>query len=112
LGAVHPDTVFILSNLGELLHAQGDLSRAQEIFEQVVAIRRKVLGEAHPDTARSLNSLGSVRRDQGDLLVAQQYYEQSLAIFEACFGPDHPKTQLVQTNLANLNVILVGKMPF
>jgi hypothetical protein len=46
-----------LNNLAVLTQAQGDLARAQPLFERALAIREKVLGPDHPDTARSLDNL-------------------------------------------------------
>jgi hypothetical protein len=39
-----------MNNLALTLYAQGDLPGAREIWEQVMSVRRRVLGEEHPDT--------------------------------------------------------------
>ncbi len=67
LGERHPDTASSLNNLGELLHAQGDLAAARYFTEQALAIRHaRCWASATPTPRRSLNNLGYLLRAQGD----------------------------------------------
>jgi tetratricopeptide (TPR) repeat protein len=70
-----------LNNLAELLRAQGKYDEAEPLYQQSLAIRRKVctihlaasscdhsckvLGEEHPSVAKSLNNLAGLLRAQG-----------------------------------------------
>ena len=82
----------LLSNLGALLDAQGDLAGARPYYERALAVCERVLGPAHPDTANSINNLGYLLRAQGDLAGARPYYERALAVCERVLGPAHPDT--------------------
>jgi hypothetical protein len=42
-----------MNNLAGTLHAQGELTGARELQEQVLAAFQRVLGDEHPDTTGS-----------------------------------------------------------
>src|SRR5262249_3206159 len=69
-------------------------------FEQVLAIKKKVLGSEHPSTAISLNNLGTLLHSQGDYAAARPYLEQALAIWKKGLGSEHPHTAGGYRNLA------------
>ena len=48
----------LISNLGALLKAQGDLKNAALLLREALAVRRATLGDTHPDTLTSINNLG------------------------------------------------------
>ena len=102
LGPEHPDTAAKLSNLANLLWAQGDFAGARPLCERALAISEKALGPEHPDTATILTGLASLLKAQGDLAGARPLLEQALAIYEKALGPEHPLTATSLSNLANL----------
>ena len=63
LGPEHPDTAISLTNLANVLRAQGDLAEARPLSERALAISEKTLGPEHPDTAISLTNLAKSRAD-------------------------------------------------
>jgi Tfp pilus assembly protein PilF len=92
----------LLSNLGYLLYAQGDLAGARPYLERALAIYEQALGPTHRDTATSLNNLGYLLQAQGDLAGARPYYERALDIREQVLGPTHPDTAISLNNLGML----------
>jgi tetratricopeptide (TPR) repeat protein len=80
--------VITLNNLGMTLKGQGDYAKAQSLYEQSLAIVRKLKdtdGSADsPNYSRNiagiLNNLGLVASDQGDDVAARRLHEESLAI--------------------------------
>jgi DNA-binding CsgD family transcriptional regulator len=68
-----------LHYLGRAAHYQNNIERAAMLYDESLAIRRR-LGDDH-GVALTLNSLGVLARDRGDDLQAQALYEESLALF-------------------------------
>ena len=82
----------LLTGLGNLLKAQGDLNGARRYLKRALAINEQVLGPIHPDTASSLGALGWLIKDQNDLIAARPLFERALAINEQVLGMSHPAT--------------------
>ncbi|MEZ4624551.1 MAG: tetratricopeptide repeat protein [Thermomicrobiales bacterium] len=53
-----------------MLQAQGELTGAQGLYEEALALRQRVLPSEHPAIAQSLNNLAGVLRAQGELTKA------------------------------------------
>ena len=100
LGEEHPDTLTSMGNLGTTLHAQGNLSAARELQQQVLAIQRRVLGEEHPHTLTSMGNLASTLWAQGDLPAARELEQQVLVIRRRVLGQEHSDTLASMNNLA------------
>jgi tetratricopeptide (TPR) repeat protein len=98
-GADQPDAL-IVSYLGLVSQAQGDLDQARTHFERALATYESNYGPDHPDVATTLNNLAIVLRTQGDLAGARPLLERALAIREARLGPDHPDTAQSLNSLA------------
>jgi Tetratricopeptide repeat len=60
LGAEHPDTLTIMSNLASIYWKQGRWKEAEELDIQVTETRKRVLGVEHPDTLTSIANLASI----------------------------------------------------
>ena len=69
-----------LNCLGTLAYAQGDMARAQEVYQEGLALRR-ALGDRW-GIANSLNNLGNVALELGAYGQASAWYEESRAICE------------------------------
>jgi TolA-binding protein len=54
-----------MNNLGDVLYDQGKYKEAEEVFRQVLELRKKVLGPEDPTTLGSMNNLKLVLRNQG-----------------------------------------------
>jgi len=52
-----------MHNLATTRRALGDLQGAQDLYEQALAGRRRVLGDDHPDTLASMTNLAETRRE-------------------------------------------------
>ncbi len=77
------------------------LPQARGLFEQVLAVHRRVHGQDHPDTLTSMNNLANTLQAQGDLSGARNLHEQDLAVCCRVLGEDHPDTLTSMSNLAS-----------
>ena len=64
LGEEHPDVAVGMNNLASVLHDQNKLDEAAQLYQESIAIRKKVYGEEHPDVAIDLNNLALLLKDQ------------------------------------------------
>lgn len=62
-GGNHPDVASILNDLAGLYKKQGRYPEAEPLYQQVLRLRRSLLGEQHPDVATSLNNLAVLDGD-------------------------------------------------
>jgi len=72
------------------LQRAGEYAEAVRIGEEVLKVRRSLLGETHTDTAQSINNLASVYLRLGDTTRAGQMLEQAIEIERAGLGELHP----------------------
>jgi CHAT domain-containing protein/tetratricopeptide (TPR) repeat protein len=86
----------------------GRRHEAQPLVEQMLAIRRKVLGEEHPDTAESYNNLAMSLQAQGKYAEAEESLGKALAIRRNVLGEEHPDTAQSYGTVAR-NLFLLGK---
>ncbi|WP_287131357.1 tetratricopeptide repeat protein [Candidatus Cyanaurora vandensis] len=102
---VHQDGSFTqaLANdmawLGYLYESQGRYEQAEPLYEQALALSRKLLGEEHPAVASSINNLAALYDSQGRYEQAEPLYVQALALRRKLLGQEHPD---VATSLNNL----------
>ena len=78
-----------LSNMGQVLQAQGSYARARECYEESLQIRKAALGERHADVAVSLCCLGYVCQAEGRYEEALRYFEEDLQITKSALGDEH-----------------------
>jgi tetratricopeptide (TPR) repeat protein len=105
-GPDHPQTAVGLTNLANLLTAQGDLTEALPLYERSLAIGEKAFGPDHPDMVPKLGNLGSLLHDQGDFEGARRYLERALTICEKALSPDDPNAA---TTLNQLGLLLLDQ---
>ena len=86
--------------LAYLLRYIAEYEKAQELYSQVLEIRKRVLGEEHPDTAASYNNLASVYASQGEYEKAEGLYGKALGICERVLGEEYLGTATSYNNLA------------
>jgi eukaryotic-like serine/threonine-protein kinase len=109
LGNQHPDTLYSLNALGNLLGSQGRFDEAEPYIRDALSERRRVLGADDPMTLESLNDLVALLLDQGRPRegepLALELVEKRLRIQ----GEDDP---LTLTALHNLGMMLreLGRM--
>src|SRR5207253_4414248 len=57
LSPEHPETLISMQILASVMYRQGQFAEARNLFEQTIALRRKVLGAGHAKTLKSENAL-------------------------------------------------------
>jgi ATP/maltotriose-dependent transcriptional regulator MalT len=84
-----------LSSLATLARRQGDLDRAEALYQDSLAIYRAL--DVHASIGAALNNLGVIALQRGDFARAADLYEQALAAFRA--QGDRPRIAAVLNNL-------------
>jgi serine/threonine-protein kinase len=95
----HPDLATTLNNLGMAYRTLGRLDLAEELFQQSLAMRRRILPANHPHLAGSLNNLGLVEEERGRLQQAAQLFREALRLAAEKAPDGHPLLQQIQANL-------------
>ncbi|SLM38770.1 violaceus kinesin [Lasallia pustulata] len=81
LGEKHPDTIYSMADLAATYHQQdlaatyhqqGRSKEAEEIYVEVLELRKEVLGEKHPDTIHSMADLAATYHQQGRSKEAEE----------------------------------------
>jgi CHAT domain-containing protein len=80
-------------------HRREELRGAIAAGEQLLAIRREVLGEKHVDTAVAMQNLAALYDDVNQPAKAEQYYQRAIELYERLLGTDHPLTAMAYGNL-------------
>jgi tetratricopeptide (TPR) repeat protein len=83
-----------------LLEYCGELSRAEEVYNQCLTIRREALGPKHESTMLNMSNLAGVLKNQGKYEEAKALYSDCLVIQWEVLGPRHPDTLTILNNLA------------
>ncbi len=96
------DTATMLSNLGAVLHRQGDYPAAERAKREALDLQRKLLGSEHPAVSNSLADLGALLYDAGAREQAEPLYREALAIQRRTLGDTHPMLGRTLNNLALL----------
>lgn len=78
--AFQPHYATSLLNLGESVCGQGRWREAGTIYEEALAINRRILGDAHQHTILNLDALANVRMQTGDLEGASALFREALDI--------------------------------
>jgi tetratricopeptide (TPR) repeat protein len=92
----------LLHNLAECSYITGNYSKAEQLNQQTLQLKEKVLGKEHPDTLMSMNNLARSLRQQGKFAEAEAMHRQTLQLQEKLFGKEHPDTLMSMGNLAIL----------
>jgi hypothetical protein len=90
----------VLHELGVALQRRGDHEEAIVLFEEALAMRRRLLPADHPDIARSLDNLASSRSSQGEYAQGALLHEEALAMRRRLLPEDHPDIAMSLNNLA------------
>src|SRR5579871_3603115 len=80
IGTDTPDYANSLHNLAGALIDEGNMSEAETMDKQSLAIRRKVNGPGHPDLSYPLNNLGYLFLEKGDWASAEPFLKENLEI--------------------------------
>ncbi|WP_327176304.1 FxSxx-COOH system tetratricopeptide repeat protein [Streptomyces sp. NBC_01335] len=102
-GQDNPEVWTIRSNLASILMEQGEPERATELFEEVLANKRRLQGEDHPDVLALRIVLASAAYRRGDHEGAVALFERALADALRTGGAEHPRTLEVRSRLADMH---------
>jgi serine/threonine protein kinase/Tfp pilus assembly protein PilF len=80
--------------------ARARLQESRRLKEEVLRLRRQVLGEAHPDTLSTMYKLALVLNKQGSWGEARPLYERLLELQRKAGGQRHPQAAGAMNNLA------------
>src|SRR5229473_3260118 len=88
--------------MGEVYLNLGLFSRAKDLEQQSLEIRRRVLGPEHPDTINSMNNLEVCLIYLGRYPEAEKLGRETLDLRRRVLGPEHPQTLNSMSNLAGV----------
>ncbi len=101
-GAAAPSVrALALNNLGNLVYELGDVSRAHDLYERSLELRREV-GDRY-GIASALNNLGMLATAQGNLGHARTLLERSLSLRQELDPTEVPATTL--NNLGDVAIV-------
>ncbi|KAH8831071.1 hypothetical protein DL96DRAFT_1811998 [Flagelloscypha sp. PMI_526] len=100
LGAGHPKTLRSMSSLAVTHSDLGQHSKALELREQVMKLRKQFLGQEHPDTLRGISSFANTCSSLGQHDKALELNRRVLELRKQNFGEEHPDTLESMHNLA------------
>ncbi|MDF5731568.1 MAG: tetratricopeptide repeat protein [Rhizonema sp. PD38] len=92
----------LLDWTGFYLQQRVRYSEAEQLYQQALALKRRLLGEKHFSVADSFNYLALLYEKQGRYAEAEPLYQQSLALRRRLLGEEHPDVALILNNLALL----------
>ncbi|MEZ4383819.1 MAG: serine/threonine-protein kinase [Nannocystaceae bacterium] len=95
----------LVSSLGIVHEALGDLDAAQANKEAVLELRARLMGAEHPSVANAHNNLAILYAARGQLDRAEAHHRQAIAIRERVLGPRHPDVGDSYLNLGNVYAI-------
>ncbi|WP_230966804.1 tetratricopeptide repeat protein [Nostoc commune] len=89
-----------MNNLAGLYKSTKRYSEAEPLFQQALALWKRLLGDNHPNVATSLNNLAGLYKSTKRYSEAEPLYQQALEICEQALGVGHPDTIRVRGNYA------------
>jgi tetratricopeptide (TPR) repeat protein len=83
------------------LYSDGRYKEAEELQEQVMQARKRVLGDEHPDTMTNMGNLALTYSNQGRWKEAEELQVQVMQTMKRMLGDEHPDTLTSMNNLAS-----------
>src|SRR5216683_1039133 len=87
--------------IGDVYNSLGLFSRAKDLEQQSLEIRKHVLGPKHPDTLNSMNDLADALNHDGHYAEAVKLNRETLEIRHHVLGPENPDTLNSMDNLGD-----------
>src|SRR5216683_2357470 len=87
--------------MGEVYLNLGLFSRAKDLEQQSLDIRRRLLGPENPDTLASMDDLGGALKESGQFVEAAKMFREEIDIERRVLGPENPQTLNAMNNLTN-----------
>jgi tetratricopeptide (TPR) repeat protein len=94
-----------MNNLANSYFAAGRHDEALKLREEVLPLRRKVLGPEHPETLNIMNNLANSYFAAGRHEEALKLKEEVVSIRRKAFGTKHPDTLKAMNDLADCHSI-------
>ena len=104
-GEPSPSVAWSLGHIGHLHRRSGDHDQARRLFEEGLAISRRVYGEAHPEVAFLHRSLGMLHDETGRTDLAAGEYRRAAEIYRGV-DATHPDLPTILVPLAKCEVQL------
>jgi hypothetical protein len=95
-----------LSDLACALVDSGDITAAQPLYKELVAVERRTRGNDHPITLINVGRLGSVLKGMGDNCGALLLLEEAVSGLQLAVGNDDEATLEAMTRLAAVHTEL------
>ncbi len=86
------EAAHLLHETAFYLYERADYTYVEELYQQALSIRKKVLGPKHPYVADDLHHLALFYRRQGKFAEAEDLFRQALQIRELTLTPGSPYT--------------------
>ncbi|QNP39822.1 serine/threonine-protein kinase [Lysobacter solisilvae (ex Woo and Kim 2020)] len=106
LGANHPEYLWRLVSLGDMLMMRGDWEEADALFAHVHEGLVETIGDSHPRTLTAVHYLGLVRLERGEPAKALPLLQQALRERIRVQGADHKWTHYSMNRVAEAYVEL------
>ncbi|ORY14146.1 hypothetical protein BCR34DRAFT_240810 [Clohesyomyces aquaticus] len=99
-GLKHPDTLMTRNELGiNLCASKRNMAAAQRLVENVLQVRKEILGQEHAYTLWSVNDLSKVYAERGRPSEAIKMLEDIVPIVERTLGSSHVGMSMTLSNL-------------
>ncbi|CCA76280.1 related to kinesin light chain [Serendipita indica DSM 11827] len=99
-GQRNEDSLFVISRLADALQRDGQLSRAEKMQRDVLALRLEIHGEWHLDTISAMSNLADTLSRSGQLDEAETMARKVLTLRLEILGQRHPDTISATRNVA------------
>ena len=85
-------SVSLLDRVGRYQARLGQYLAAETTHQQVLSVRKKMLGFEHPDTLTSMNYVARALSRQGKYVEAEEMDRETLRLSKKALGEEHPLT--------------------
>jgi tetratricopeptide (TPR) repeat protein len=89
----------VLDNVGQCLKILGKYVEAEQMLQEALQLKERVLGAEHLSTLSSMNNLGMALCSQGKHAEAELLHRQALQLTSQVLGAEHPLTLDSMDNL-------------
>ena len=82
-----------------LREAKRNLVEAEQLLNDALAMRRRLLGPDHPNVAITLNDLARLMHEKGENKAAEEMHREAITILRKTFPDDHWEIAFVENSL-------------